>query len=72
MANFAGNEDGVLVGHVMRDLERCVDSNGRVTFLLYGERSNQDSFHDYARVRVTRRDAPREANPPTLSGSATR
>jgi agmatine/peptidylarginine deiminase len=52
--NFAGNRDQVLEAHVTSDFDRYVDANWQITFLVYGERSGQESFHDYVSVRTTR------------------
>jgi agmatine/peptidylarginine deiminase len=51
--NFAGNEDDELSGTIREDLQRYIDPAGKLTFLLYAERSTQESFHDYVAVRVT-------------------
>ncbi len=53
MDNFAGNIDAGLHGHVRDDFERYLDAGGLFTMLLYGERSSQESFHDYVSVTVT-------------------
>jgi agmatine deiminase len=50
--NFAGNRDAILRGHIRNDIERYLD-DGMLTILLYGERSSQESFHDYLAVTVT-------------------
>jgi hypothetical protein len=52
MDNFAGNRDAVLGGHIRRDFQHYLD-DGVLTILLYGERSSQESFHDYMAVTVT-------------------
>lgn len=51
--NFAGNRDATLVGHLGSDLERYVDAEGRLTFLVYAERSGDKTLHDYASVTTT-------------------
>ncbi|MHC4428294.1 MAG: agmatine deiminase family protein [Planctomycetota bacterium] len=53
LANFAGNRDEVLSGHIQSDFDRFLDVDGLLTFLLYAERSSQESFHDYVSVIVT-------------------
>ena len=63
---FAGNADATLTGHIRADFRRYVDNTGRITFLLYGERSNQESFHDTVSVTVTHRDGPRHQSTPRL------
>jgi agmatine/peptidylarginine deiminase len=57
-SNHAGNRDDLLVGHITGDFERYVDGNGRLTFLVYADRSGQESFHDYVSVTVTWRATP--------------
>jgi hypothetical protein len=51
-ANFAGNRDEVLSAHVSANVSRYLDAQNRVTFLLYADRSAQESFHDYVALRV--------------------
>jgi hypothetical protein len=53
--SFAGNRDEVLTGHIRDGFDRFIDAGGRLTLLLYGERSGQESFHDYLAVVVTHR-----------------
>jgi hypothetical protein len=53
MANFAGNLDAVLVGSIRDGFDRYVDDQGRLTLLLYAERPNERSYHDYLSVTVT-------------------
>ncbi len=53
MDNFAGNRDAVLRGHIRNDFERYIDIDGMLTILLYGERSSQESFHDFVSVTVS-------------------
>jgi hypothetical protein len=53
MANYAGNHDDKLVGHICDSFERYIDSNGTLTILLYAERPSQETFHDYVAVTVT-------------------
>lgn len=52
-ANWAGNQDGRLSVHIRQDFARYVDSAGLLTFLLYAERSSQESFCDYVAVTTT-------------------
>ncbi len=51
--NWAGNVDGYLRGLFHADFDRFIDANGKMTLLLYGERANYRSFHDYVSVTVT-------------------
>jgi len=55
--NFAGNRDKVLEGHIGGDFSRYIEPNGRLTLLLYAERSGQRTFHDYVAVVVTHAEA---------------
>jgi agmatine/peptidylarginine deiminase len=55
VANWAGNVDGELVGHITRDFARYLDPSGKLTLLLYGERNGQESFCDYVAVTTTSR-----------------
>lgn len=52
-ANFAGNRDETLSAHITSNFARYLDASNRLTFLLYADRPDQESFHDYAAVRVT-------------------
>ncbi|MFO0974173.1 MAG: agmatine deiminase family protein [Phycisphaerae bacterium] len=52
MDHCAGNEDKTLEGRITSNFGRYV-SGGPLTLLLYGERSAQESFHDYLSVTVT-------------------
>jgi agmatine/peptidylarginine deiminase len=51
--NFAGNRDQVVGGHLRSDFSRYLDTEGRMTLLLYAERSRDESFHDYLSVTVS-------------------
>jgi len=51
--NFAGNRDEETGGHIRSNLDRYINPSGQLTFLLYGERPGQESFHDYVSVTVT-------------------
>jgi agmatine deiminase len=53
--NFASNRDQTLGGHIRSDFDRFIDGDGRLTLLVYGERSSQEAFHDYVAVVVTHR-----------------
>ncbi|MEM7455681.1 MAG: agmatine deiminase family protein [Planctomycetota bacterium] len=56
MDSWAGNEDGILTGIIKGNACNYVDANGRVRFLIYGERDRDESFHDYARLTVKQAD----------------
>ena len=51
--NFAANRDQKLTGHITEDFDRYLDPSGQFTLLLYGDRVNQESFHDYLSVIVS-------------------
>lgn len=53
MANYAGNRDDVLVGHIRDNFGSYVDGEGKLTLLLYGEYTGKKSFHDYIAITVT-------------------
>jgi len=55
--NFAGNRDGVLEGNIRKDFADYLDSNDRLTLLVYTEYVRKRAFHDYVSVTVTR-DGP--------------
>jgi agmatine deiminase len=50
--NWAGNVDGRLRTLLQENFDRYIDVDGIMTLLLYGERSNYRSFHDYVKVSV--------------------
>jgi agmatine deiminase len=64
VANWAGNADGRLVGHITQDFARYVDPNGLLTLLLYAERSGQESFCDYVAVTTHSRTVRQASQPP--------
>jgi len=51
--NHAGNRDARLEGHIRSDFARYIGGDGKLTLLLYAERSTQETFHDYVSVSVT-------------------
>ena len=53
VSNWAGNVDEALTAHLQGDLSRVIDGAGHLTFMLYGDRKNDESFHDYVKVEVT-------------------
>jgi agmatine deiminase len=63
MDNWSGNIDAKLSGHIRSDFDRFIDNDGHLTILLYGERFNQESFHDYVSVTVTYDNCPFASNP---------
>lgn len=58
LANFAGNVDGRLEAQLRTNLANYIDANGRLTLLVYAERSAQESFCDYASVAVLYKNCP--------------
>jgi hypothetical protein len=50
--NFAGNRDGALEGHIRSGFDRYIGSGGILTLLLYAERSQDRTQHDYVAVSV--------------------
>jgi hypothetical protein len=50
--SWAGNEDGELVGVIRSNFCDFVDANGTIRFLVYAERSQDPTFHDYASLTV--------------------
>ena len=53
MDNAAANRDERLSGQIRSDFARYLNADGRLTLLLYGERSSERSMHDYLSVTVT-------------------
>lgn len=56
-SSWAGNRDGLLTVDLHDNLDRYIDPNGQVTFLVYVERGTSGSgavpsFHDYARLET--------------------
>lgn len=52
MDNWAGNIDGYLDGRISNDFSRYIDGSGSLRVLIYGERSQNESFHDFMQVTV--------------------
>jgi len=50
---WAGNRDGYLRGSLRTDFDRYLDANGVLTMLVYAERRNDETYHDYMSVTVT-------------------
>ncbi|MCA9284966.1 MAG: agmatine deiminase family protein [Phycisphaerales bacterium] len=50
--NFAGNRDEDLVGFIRSDIGDYIDADGTMVFLVYAERSGDETFHDYMSVTV--------------------
>ncbi len=53
MDNWAGNRDAVLCGNIRSDFERYIGPDGQMTLLLYAERNQSRTFHDYMAVTVS-------------------
>lgn len=58
LANFAGNVDGRLEAQLRTNFANYIDAGGRLTLLVYAERSAQESFCDYASVAVLYKNCP--------------
>lgn len=56
-ANYAGNADAVLHALVRSDLQRWLGPQGKLVMLLYVERSSDEVYLDYGRVRAFSRFA---------------
>ncbi len=54
--SFAGNRDGRLVGTFRSNVGNFIDADGTILFLVYGQRSADETFHDYMSVTVKRVD----------------
>ena len=67
LANWAGNADGRLSAHVTDDFHRYIDTDGTVTLLLYTERPQDQSFHDYVAVITTSLPGPDTRHVPAAS-----
>jgi agmatine deiminase len=52
LASFAGNRDETLVGRISSNISNYVAADGSIRFLVYGERPNDETFHDYMAVTV--------------------
>jgi agmatine/peptidylarginine deiminase len=66
MDNWAGNRDGYLDAHLRSDYDRYISPTGQMTFLVYTERTQSRSFHDYISLVVSRVGLP-----PSVSFSIT-
>jgi len=53
MEIFAGNRDDNLVGHIRENFDWYIDNDDKISILLYSERKNEESFHDYVAITVT-------------------
>jgi hypothetical protein len=53
MDNWAGNRDGYLEKSIRSDIDRYIDAEGVLTFMVYAERRADETFHDYVTVTVT-------------------
>jgi len=72
LANWAGNVDGRLSAHVTDDFHRYIDPDGVLTLLVYAERSQQETFHDYVAVITTSMPGPGTHHLPLPSPGAER
>jgi hypothetical protein len=68
MANYAGNRDDMLEGHIRSDFSHYIDNDGKLALLLFCEIPTLKSFHDYIGVTVTH-DYPLKTDLSTLSES---
>jgi agmatine deiminase len=68
MDNWAGNRDGYLKKNIRSDFDHYINYKGEMTLLLYTERYQDRSFHDYIRVTVSKINDP--PNPPVIDGPA--
>jgi len=50
--SWAGTRDGFLRGRLSENLANFVAADGSIRFLVYGERPNDRTFHDYMAVTV--------------------
>lgn len=54
MNNYAGNADQMIQGRITGNFNRYIDgSTGRMTYLLFGDRSGNSSYHDFVQIVVT-------------------
>jgi agmatine/peptidylarginine deiminase len=58
MDNAATRRDEVLEGHIRSDFDRYITEDGKLTLLLYAERSSDRSMHDHVSVTVTHDACP--------------
>ena len=66
--NFAGNRDERLEASIRSNIGNFVAADGSIRFLVYGERQNDETFHDFMSVTVLR---AANACPGDLDGSGT-
>ena len=66
MDNWAGNRDGYLKKNIRSDFDHYINYNGEMTLLLYTERYQDRSFHDYIKVTISKINDP--PNPPVIDG----
>jgi hypothetical protein len=52
--NWAGNQDGYLLGAIQSDFSRYVAVDGTFKILVYAERSGDETFHDYVSVTINK------------------
>jgi hypothetical protein len=57
MDSFAGNRDERMVGFIRSDIQDFIAADGSMRFLVYAERANDETFHDFMSVTVKTVDA---------------
>jgi hypothetical protein len=55
---FAGNQDETLVASLRSNFTDYIAADGSMRFLVYAERSADETFHDYMAVTIIRADDP--------------
>jgi hypothetical protein len=55
---FAGNQDETLVASLRSNFADYIAADGSMRFLVYAERSADETFHDYMAVTIIRADDP--------------
>jgi len=56
--NFAGNRDERLEASIRSNIGNFIAADGSIRFLVYGERQNDETFHDFMSVTVLRANSP--------------
>jgi agmatine deiminase len=54
--NFAGNIDERMVGAIRQNIDDFIAADGSIRFLVYAERSNDETFHDFMSLTVKSAD----------------
>jgi len=55
---FAGNRDERLQASIRSNIGNFIAADGSIRFLVYGERQNDETFHDYMSVTVLKASTP--------------